>query len=89
MMLSDKGPVRFMYYEFSACTADCERSTRTSEACTGKYQPIHGNQYSYLDSDSCQCACGISNCIDRITEKDLVALCRGKYEEPVPRECSE
>jgi len=44
-MLSDTGTV----YELpvSAGTSDCERSTRTSDARTGKYQPIHGNPYSY------------------------------------------
>lgn len=49
---------QFTNYELSACTSDCERSTRTSEARTGKYQPIHGNPYSY----SRQCECGLIVC---------------------------
>ena len=36
-------------YEFSACTSDCERSTRMSDAPADKYQPVLRNPYSYLD----------------------------------------
>jgi len=49
---------QFTNYKLSACTSDCERSTSTREARTGKYQPIHANPYSY----SRQCECGFIVC---------------------------
>jgi len=43
-----------------ACTSDCERSTRTSDDYTGRYQPADENPYSYSDWYSHQCECGLT-----------------------------
>jgi len=53
-----------------ACTSDCERSTRTSDNYTGRYQPADENPYSYSDWYSYQCECGLICCCELHTRRD-------------------